>query len=68
MRSGIGELLVIVAIIAVVLLITGGKKIPELARSLRKGKDILTEGDEKKDADSGTDDIKETLSDDSKEA
>ncbi|MDD6550563.1 MAG: twin-arginine translocase TatA/TatE family subunit [Lachnospiraceae bacterium] len=43
MRGGIGEFLVILLVIAVILLITGGKKIPELAKSLKKGKDILTE-------------------------
>lgn len=45
MRGGIGEILVILLIIAVVLLITGGKRIPEIAKSLREGKDILTEDD-----------------------
>lgn len=58
MRSGIGEMLVVLLIIAVILLITGGKKIPELAKSLKKGKDILTEKDDDKKA-SGDSDAEE---------
>lgn len=46
MRGGIGEMIVVLLIVGVILLITGGKKIPELAKSLKKGKDILTEKDD----------------------
>lgn len=48
MRGGIGEIMVVLLIIGVILLITGGKKIPEVAKSLKKGKDILTEDKKEK--------------------
>ena len=68
MRGGIGEIIVIVLIIGVILLITGGKKIPEVAKSLKKGKDILTEDDEKKNtAKDESDNLKETSTDEDKE-
>lgn len=59
MRSGIGEILVILLVIAVVLLITGGKRIPEIAKSLREGKDILTKEDEDEKDKEGTE-VKKT--------
>lgn len=59
MRSGIGEILVIFLVIAVVLLMTGGKRIPEIAKSLREGKDILTKEDEDEKDKKGTE-VKKT--------
>ncbi len=49
MRGSISELLVIALIIGIFLLVYGVKKIPELARSLREAKQIMTEPDDKDD-------------------
>lgn len=63
MRGGIGEIMVVLLIIGVILLITGGKKIPEVAKSLKKGKDILTEDKKEKKPE---DNVEETEPDEEK--
>lgn len=43
MRGSLSELLVVVLVVAVIMLFFGAKKVPELAKSLKESKEILSE-------------------------